>query len=708
MKDEKLSVDALLIVVFALCFVLLAIEIYVNYFEYFGERGLANDYVTQFILRILKMIDVQENPVLLRVGCLIATTLAAFGFSVKRKPEEESRQMVYISVTFISALLFVLIAAFKSQIYVYVFISFVSYSVFVAAFIQARRHLKYYGSTDEFNDKNQEFKQGNDVKSNPYSVNFRSDKGTINVVNPFRATMVLGTPGSGKSYSVIEEYIRQHIQKKFTMMVYDFKFPSLANETLAFFEYYKGVYDITPKFTVISLDDLDQSNFTNPIAPRLIRKAADAIEASQTVLYNLNKEWITKKDFFAQSAISYFACCIYFLKIYEGGKYCTLPHAISLASCPDEDVFKVFQQYPELKFFMTPFADALAKGAYEQLSGQTASARIPLSQLATKELFWVMGNNVYPEMNVSLDINNPESPTIFILANSPSTQTTNSPALGLVATQMLKEINRQGKQPCSVIIDELPTMYFMGLDNLIATARSNKISTTIGMQDLEQLKRDYGDKVAETIFNIVGNIFSGSVRSGTATKLQEIFGKKKQKLKNVSVDTGSTSYSINESMDFVIPVSTISQLSQGEFVGVVADNFGEEIERKIFRGKIKVDKRTDQIKTPMPTIIEKSELEGLVDGNFQRIVDEIDILIAYELEQITIAQEATQAKKPNVAPVAEAAPVTTQDHRSEPNIDLTKRPVSEAINEGAENAPPIKEETIVSNVEVQKNDSNDQ
>ncbi|MGR3857211.1 type IV secretory system conjugative DNA transfer family protein [Chryseobacterium indologenes] len=536
-------------------------------------------------------------------------------------------------------IIFLSISVVKIEIISYTIISFVSYIVYIVGFLKFRKYFNFYDKKDEFNDKNQIFEQEKVVKKNPYSVNFKTENGVINVVNPFRATMVLGTPGSGKSYSVVEEYIRQHIQKQFSMMVYDFKFPALAKETFAFYEYYKEQYKIEPRFCVVSLDDLEKSNFVNPLDPQLIRKAADAIEASQTILFNLNKEWITEKDFFAQSAISYFAACIYFLRIYEDGKFCTLPHAISLASLPDEKVFKVFGQYSELRFFMTPFADALAKQAYEQLSGQTASARIPLSQLATKELFWVMGNNVFPEENISLSINNPESPCILIIANSPSTQTTNSPALGLVVTQLLKEINQQGRQPCSVILDELPTMYFMGLDNLIATARSNKVSTTIGMQDLEQLKRDYGDKVAETIFNIVGNIFSGSVRSETASKLQEIFGKKKQKLKNVTIDTNN-SYSINENLEYAIPVSAISQLSQGEFVGVVADNFGEEINRKIFRGKIKVEKRTDQIKNKIPTIIEGEMINEVLNGNFERIVKEVDILIENELYRISQEENA--------------------------------------------------------------------
>ncbi len=645
MKNEKFSIDILIVLTICMCFGAIAAQMYVSYYEFLLSNGLANDYLSNVLYKLTQIYPFHRNPVILRFTCCLIIGFASLGFQIKRKPEEDNKQTLYIIVLCASLIVFILVPLVPMHLYLNLAFSFVSFNGFFYSYMQLRKQFSYFGHKDEFNEKNQIFKQETLVKTNPYSVNFTTENGVINVVNPFRATMVLGTPGSGKSYSVIEEYIRQHIQKQFTMMVYDFKFPSLANETYAFFEYYKHNYKIEPKFTVVSLDDLSQSDFVNPISPNLIRKAADAIEASQTVLYNLNKEWITKKDFFAQSAISYFACCIYFLKIYEDGKYCTLPHAITLASCPDEDVFKIFKNYPELKFFMTPFADALAKEAYEQLAGQTASARIPLSQLATKELFWVMGNNVYPERNVSLDINNPKTPTIFILANSPSTQTTNSPALGLVATQMLKEINKQGQQPCSVLIDELPTMYFMGLDNLIATARSNKISTTIGMQDLEQLKRDYGDKIAETIFNIVGNIFSGSVRSGTATKLQEIFGKKKQKLKNVSVDTQTTSYSINESLEFVIPVSTISQLSQGEFVGVVSDNFGEEINRKIFRGKIKVPaQRTDQIKKPIPTTIPEEALKGLVEGNFNRIIQEIDILVNYELDEIYDREQEQKAQ----------------------------------------------------------------
>jgi hypothetical protein len=636
MKDEKLNIDMLLIVSYILCFFVLFIEYYFEYFENFYDWGLYNITFTQKLKGFLSTLGSwSNNYTLIRLVLVVAFLVTTLGFHVKLSPNEDNKKPLIVAVMFLSILTFVVLPQLKTPLLFNASISILAIIVFVSCFILLRKHFSYFGHEDEFNSKNQEFSQEKKILKNEYSVNFKTDKGYINVVNPFRGTMVLGTPGSGKSYSVIEEYIRQHLMKDFGMLVYDFKYPSLAKETYGFYNYYKKKNKLKTQFNVISLDNIYESSFVNPLSTKFIRRASDALEASQTVLFNLNKEWIEKKDFFAQSAISFFAACIYFLKIFENGKYCTLPHAISLASATDEKIFKVFLEYPELKFFMTPFADALEKGAFEQLSGQTASARVPLSQLGTKELFWVMGNNVYPELNVPLGINDPDDPRILILANSPLTQTTNSPALGLVVTQLLKEINQQNRIPSSVILDELPTMYFMGLDNLIATARSNKISTTIGMQDLEQLKRDYGEKSANTIFNIVGNVFSGAVRSDTASKIQDMIGKKKQKLKNVTVDSGTSSYTINESLEFAIPAGTIANLSQGEFVGVVSDNFGQEIKTKMFRGKIKIDKRTDQIKSDMPKVHSKEEVtDKLIQANYNRIITEIDNLLNNELLKI--------------------------------------------------------------------------
>jgi hypothetical protein len=632
MKDEKYSIDNLIIFVIVACFILLAGDMYIRCYPFMLEHKLANPQIGKFLMRMGKQFPIIYNGYLVKTFTFFFMVLASLAIKVKKSPGPSDKITLPLTLLLSGTLFFVLspLLTVYGLYVLYIVVTVVLWVLLSYAIFSLRKHFTFFRD-DLFNDRNEDFQQEKKCISNDYSVNLKTDKGWINVVNPFRATMVMGTPGSGKSYSVIEEFIRQHIEKQFSMVVYDFKFPDLAKETYNFYCHYKSKYKVAPEFSVVCFEKPEYSDFINPIDPAFLNKSADAIEAAQTVLYNLNKEWITQKDFFAQSAVSYFAACIYYLKLYDGGRFCTLPHAIALAAAPDEKVFKLLSTHKELRFFLAPFADALEKKAFEQLAGQTASARIPLSLLASRELFWVMGNNVLLDRNTGIDVNNPDRPRIMILANSPASQSTNSPALGLIVTQLIKNINTKKRMPCSLIIDELPTMYFMGLDNLIATARSNKISTTVGIQDLEQLKRDYGEEVAETIFNIVGNIFSGAVRNDTANKLQETFGKIKHNFKTVSVETTTTSYSINETLDYVIPAAKIAQLSQGEFVGVISDNFGEELERKIFRGAIKVDKRDHINRVDLPLKHYRPDFEMLLDQNYQRIIEEIDIIIDNEL-----------------------------------------------------------------------------
>jgi hypothetical protein len=623
-NTDKYSMDSLIIFGYLFGFLLVAFD--VTLYLDMPQLKSSQEFICQKIDILCK------NKFNIKILYLLIFFLCSAGTQVKKIPKVAKYKYYSLLLAIIVLSLNLISSYFTIFPFLYLFVTVFSSFLFISSIIMFRRYFSYFDKSDQFNESNESFSQERKKIVNEYSVNLKMKEGWINIINPFRGSIVMGNPGSGKTYSIIEEFIRQQMIKKFSFMIYDFKFPSLTQVSYDFHKDSKSEHD----FKIINFDAIEYSHFINPIAPDLIRRTSDAIEASQTVLFNLNKEWIEKKDFFAQSAISYFAACIYYLKLYQGGKFCTLPHAISLASQSDEKVFKLLETEPELAFFLTPFKDALEKKAYEQLSGQTASARIPLSQIATKELFWVMGNNVYPEMNVDININLLNEESILVLANDPKTQKTNAPALGLIVTQLMKLINVQNRSPSSLILDELPTLYFMGLDNLMATARSNKVCTVLGFQDLEQLKRDYGDKAAQTIFNIAGNVFSGAVKSNTAKELQEIFGKSKQKIKNVSMDTTVTSVSINEQFEYILPQSRISQLSQGEFVGLLADNFGQELDRKIFRGTIVPDKGRHNIqKNELPTNKDLPEdLDSYIGLNFKRITDEISIIIENELAEI--------------------------------------------------------------------------
>ena len=446
---------------------------------------------------------------------------------------------------------------------------------------------------DVFNMENESFMQETRLMENEYSVNLptrfyykkRWNNGFVNIVNIFRACMVIGTPGSGKSYAIVNSYIRQLIAKGFAIYIYDYKFDDLS--TIAYNSLLKNMdkYEIKPRFYVINFDDLRRSHRCNPINPEFMTDISDAYEASYTIILNLNRTWIEKQgDFFVESPIILLAAIIWYLKIYKSGIYCTFPHAVELLNKPYSDLFTILTSYPELENYLSPFMDAWKGNAQDQLQGQIASAKIPLTRMISPQLYWVMTGNDF-----SLDINNPKEPKLLCVGNNPDRQNIYSAALGLYNSRIVKLINKKKQLKCAVIIDELPTIYFRGLDNLIATARSNKVSVLLGFQDFSQLTRDYGEKESKVIQNTVGNIFSGQVVGETAKTLSERFGKVLQQRQSVSINRQDVSTSINTQLDSLIPASKIANLSQGTFVGAVADNFDERIEQKIFHAEIVVD-----------------------------------------------------------------------------------------------------------------------
>jgi hypothetical protein len=530
----------------------------------------------------------------------------------------------------------------------YVFTMALGYIFLLMGGLWMSRLLKHRLMEDVFNTENESFMQETRLMENEYSVNLPTQfqykgkvhDGWINVVNPFRATLVLGTPGSGKSYAVVNNFIKQQIAKGFAVYIYDYKFDDLS--VIAYNALLKNLdkYKVKPQFFVINFDNPRKSHRCNPIAPEFMTDISDAYESAYTIMLNLNKSWITKQgDFFVESPIILFAAIVWYLKIYKNGKYCTFPHAIEFLNKPYADIFTILTSYPALENYLSPFMDAWKSGAQDQLQGQIASAKIPLSRMISPQLYWVMTGNDF-----TLDINNPAEPKILCVGNNPDRQNIYSAALGLYNSRIVKLINKKGQLKSSVIIDELPTIYFRGLDNLIATARSNKVTVCLGFQDYSQLNRDYGDKESKVIQNTIGNIFSGQAVGETAKTLSERFGKVLQKRNSMTINRQDISTSINTQMDSLIPASKIANLSQGMFVGAVSDNFDEKIEQKIFHAQIMVDNAKVAAETraykPIPIITTFWDEEGndtmqqQIDANYDRIKKDVVRIIEDEITRI--------------------------------------------------------------------------
>ena len=530
----------------------------------------------------------------------------------------------------------------------YIFTLSVGYICLLMGGVWMSRLLKNNLMDDVFNTENESFMQETRLMTNEYSVNLPTrfyykkkwNNGWINIVNPFRASMVLGTPGSGKSYAIVNNYIKQQIEKGFAMYIYDYKFPDLSEIAYNHLLNHLDAYKVKPQFFVINFDDPRRSHRCNPINPAFMTDISDAYESAYTIMLNLNRSWIQKQgDFFVESPIILLAAIIWFLKIYENGKYCTFPHAIEFLNRPYAQIFPILTAYDELANYLSPFMDAWEGGAQDQLQGQIASAKIPLSRMISPALYWVMTGDDF-----SLDINNPKEPKVLVVGNNPDRQNIYSAALGLYNSRIVKLINKKKQLKSSVIIDELPTIYFRGLDNLIATARSNKVAVCLGFQDFSQLTRDYGDKESKVIQNTVGNVFSGQVVGETAKTLSERFGKVLQQRQSMTINRNDKSTSISTQMDSLIPASKISNLTQGMFVGAVSDNFDERIDQKIFHAEIVVDsaKVSAEMKQyqPIPKINAFQNKDGsdnlkeTIEANYKRVKQEIIVLIEKEIKRI--------------------------------------------------------------------------
>jgi hypothetical protein len=450
----------------------------------------------------------------------------------------------------------------------------------------------------------------------------------------------MGSPGSGKSYFIIQHIIKQHIEKGFSMFIYDFKFDDLAR--IAYNQYLKNKhrYKVPPKFYTINFDDLNRSHRCNPLFASTIHDITDAAECSRTIMLGLNREWIKKTgDFFVESPINFVTALIWFLRKYKDGRYCTLPHVIELAQVDYEKLFSILRAEPQIEVLINPFIMAYLNEAREQLEGQIASAKISLSRLSSPPLYYILSGNDF-----TLDINNPEGPKIVCMGNNPQKSQTYGAVISLYTTALIRMINKKNCHKASLIFDEFPTIYFNGIDNLIATARSNKVATTLAVQDASQLKLHYGKEQADVILNITGNIISGQVSGETAKQLSERFGKILQDRQSIAINRNDTSITNSKQLELAIPASKISALSSGEFVGMVADNPEAKIELKAFCSEIINDhnsiKEEQGRYKSLPVVSNVNEQTVL--NNYVEIKNDVSKIVKTELERMMDTPELNE------------------------------------------------------------------
>ncbi len=497
-----------------------------------------------------------------------------------------------------------------------------------------------FNNKDIFNKENETFPQEERLLENEYSINLLAKyhlrgkvrRSWINIINPFRSLLVLGSPGSGKSYFVIRHVITQHLAKGFSMFVYDFKFDDLT--IIAYNHYLKNKhrFAVQPAFYVINFDDLSHSHRCNPLDKENMLDITDAAESARTILMGLNREWIKRQgDFFVESPINFLTAIIWYLRKYQDGEFCTLPHVIELMQVEYDKLFSILRTEKEIEVLINPFVNAYMHDVMEQLEGQIASGKVAMARLSSPQLYYVLSGNDF-----SLDINDPNAPKILCVGNNPQKIQIYGAVLSLYVNRLVKLVNKKGKLKSSLIFDEFPTIYLNNIDSLIATARSNKVATCLGVQDFSQLKKDYGKDQADVIMNIPGNIISGQVTGETAKQLSERFGKIMQDRASLSINRTDTSISKSKQLDSAIPASKIAGLSSGEFVGMVADDPDCKIDLKAFHAELLNDhqslKSEQDAYKPLPIIRQVDT--GMVHRNYMQIKRDVEEFVASEIERM--------------------------------------------------------------------------
>jgi len=617
-------------------YLLLILSLYLNQLSYLESKGILIPEFTPLVDKLLQL-RFLSGIYPSKTVCLFFLMVTCIG---TKAAKERELKVSTIVAQVLAGLIFYwgsLLLSVRSPLW-YILSSFTGFVILNIGFDNISKLINVNLMNDRFNIENESFLQQEKLMENIYSVNlptryiYRGEPrdGWINIVNPFRATMVIGTPGSGKSFSVVLPFIRQHLRKGFSMCIYDFKYPDLSavayNRFLA--SKAKGRLPNPTRFFVINFDDIRKSYRCNPLAPELMESPIDAFESSRTILYNLNRDWIRRQgEFFSESAVSFFAAVIWFLKKYRDGCFCTLPHAIELLQLGYDELFEVLSTEKDVVNVINPFVNAYKLKANEQLEGQLGSLKIAIAKIISPEIYWICSGNDF-----SLDINNPGQPKVLCLANNPLRVEMYGAVLSLFITRMLKVINRKGQCPSSLIFDELPTIYFRGLDTLIATARNNRISTLLGIQTVDQLIRDYGKEQANAILTNIGNVLSGQASGETARFIQGRMGKILQERQSVNINQNTQSSTFSTQLDFLVPEGKIATLPQGCMVGQVADNFGEVISQKNFNCLIRADTQKLSLEEKryreIPDFYQFDNIREVLDGNRNRIYNEIQALVS--------------------------------------------------------------------------------
>lgn len=620
----------------------LLLHFYDSCYVFFQEHGWIH-VVTNNILNNIHRTGLFGNFHKAKFLALGFLALSLLGVKAKKGEEFNYRLAIAYLITgltlyFISGLLFWLKASNTVLALSYMAVTTLGFIFFLTGGTLLFRIIKKKLSSDVFNTVNETFPQEERKLENKYSVNLptryrlknQERDGWINIINGFRGgVLLMGLPGSGKTL-IAKEILKQQIAKGYALFIHDFKYPDLTKVAYNHFLRNKHRYKVPPTFHILNFENVQER--CNPLLPGSINSITDAASASRAILLGLNQEWIDQQgDFWVESSISFITALIWFLRIYQDGKYCTLPHVIELAQTPLDKLFTILMTEPTLEVIATPFVRAYEEDAGKQLIGQISGAAISLGTLASEKLYYVLSGDDF-----TMAINDPKAPKIVCIANNPQVSNVYCAVISLYLNTLQKLLKEQEEQPCGILLEEFANISWHNADKFLSICRSYLVNVTLVIQDASQLILHYGEKQANVILSMVGNIISGQVTGDSSKSLSERFGKIMQDRQSLTINSSDTSVSKSKQLDYAIPQSTISGLSAGEVVGMVADNPDQRIPQKMFHSQLQHDfaalKKEEAGYEPLP---DEQQEQKIIRETFLRVKREVKAIVEDEMDRIT-------------------------------------------------------------------------
>ncbi|OJW06788.1 MAG: conjugal transfer protein TraG [Sphingobacteriales bacterium 44-15] len=620
---------------------ILLLHFYDSCYVFFWEQGWTHS-ISNKILDNIHRTGLFDNFHKAKFLSLVFLALSLIGVKAKKGEEFNYRMalaylLTGITLYFISGLLLLLPAANTIIAVSYIVVTSLGFIFILTGGTLLARIIKEKLSGDVFNTLNETFPQEERKLENKYSVNIptryrlkdQERSGWINIINGFRGgVLLMGLSGSGKTL-IAKEILKQQIAKGYAQFIHDFKYPDLTRVAYNHYLRNKHRYKIAPSFHILNFEDVQER--CNPLLPKSIRSITDAASASRAILLGLNQQWIDQQgDFWVESSINFITALIWFLRVYQDGRYCTLPHVIELAQAPLDKLFTILLAEPTLEVLVTPFVRAYQEDAGKQLIGQISGAAISLGTLASENLYYVLSGDDF-----TMDINDPKAPKIVCIANNPQVANIYSAVISLYLNTLQKLLKEQEEQPCNIMLEEFANISWHNADKFLSVCRSYLVNVTLIIQDASQLILHYGERQANVILSMVGNIISGQVTGESAKNLSERFGKIMQDRQSLTINSSDTSLNKSRQLDYAIPQSTIASLSAGEVVGVMADNPNQRIPQKMIHAQIRhnlnaLEKEEAKYK-PLP---EKLVNERVIRETFLQVKREAKAIVEDEVDRI--------------------------------------------------------------------------